>query len=117
MELSLHSAGCASFATKYVFCWLNNRLDTFETFFDARIDLWERRLKKQSRLMMDNARNSLKKRGIDKNIDKELARFKEKASIDPHVKRLSVDVIGRLSMTGGQPHAGLEQGMAFDKGC
>lgn len=53
-------------------------LDTFETFFDARVDLWERRLKKQGKKVMDGTREALKRRGIDSNIDRELARLKEK---------------------------------------
>jgi hypothetical protein len=53
-------------------------LDTFETFFDARFDLWERRLKKQSNKIVAGTKEALKRRGIDSNIDKELARLKEK---------------------------------------
>ncbi|KAG8838380.1 hypothetical protein FRB91_007649, partial [Serendipita sp. 411] len=56
-------------------------LDTFETFFDARIDLWERRLKKQGKMVMEGTKEALKRRGIDKNIDKELAKLKETLAV------------------------------------
>jgi len=48
-------------------------LDTFETFFDARFDLWERRLKKHSR----RAREALRMRGLDRDIDREIAKLKD----------------------------------------
>jgi hypothetical protein len=41
------------------------------------MDLWERRLKKQGKKVMDNTRDALKRRGLDKDIDKEITKFKE----------------------------------------
>ncbi|CCA71797.1 related to Integral membrane protein [Serendipita indica DSM 11827] len=56
-------------------------LDTFETFFDARIDLWERRLRKQGQSVLDGTKDVLKRRGIDPNIDRELDKLKKTLSI------------------------------------
>jgi len=81
MELSLYLAGYASMRSKHHSTCLFTAIDTFETFFDARIDLWERRLKKQGKLVVDGTRDALRRRGIDRNIDRELARLKEKVSI------------------------------------
>jgi hypothetical protein len=55
-------------------------LDTFETFFDARFDLWERRLKKQGQKVMDSTREAFRKRGLDKDIDREIAKLKDTVS-------------------------------------
>lgn len=56
-------------------------LDTFETFFDARFDLWERRLKKQGQKVMDSTREAFRKRGLDKDIDKEISKLKETLAV------------------------------------
>lgn len=54
-------------------------LDTFETFFDSRFDLWERRLKKQGKMVVNGTRDAIRKRRLDSNIDREITRYKEKA--------------------------------------
>jgi len=64
----------------YVYIVSLTYLDTFETFFDARFDLWERRLKKQGQKVMDSTREALRKRGLDKDIDREIAKLKETVS-------------------------------------
>jgi hypothetical protein len=71
---SVHDAFLVPIPAQTVFL---TYLDTFETFFDARFDLWERRLKKQGQKVMDSTREAFRKRGLDKDIDREIARLKD----------------------------------------
>jgi hypothetical protein len=83
MEFSVHTAGSvhdAFLAIFYAEVVSLTYLDTFETFFDARFDLWERRLKKQGQKVMDSTREALRKRGLDKDIDREIAKLKDTVS-------------------------------------
>jgi hypothetical protein len=83
MEFSLHTARFVYDAFLVVFLAdivSLTYLDTFETFFDARFDLWERRLKKQGQKVMDSTREAFRKRGLDKDIDREIAKLKDTVS-------------------------------------
>lgn len=83
MEFSLHIAWYVHDAFLVLFyadIVFSMYLDTFETFFDARFDLWERRLKKQGQKVMDSTREALRKRGLDKDLDREITKLKETVS-------------------------------------
>lgn len=70
--------------------------DTFETFWDARVDLWERRLRRHGKKVLESTHTALKKRGIEgdafaKDLDKELSRYKAqvKATARHHQWRMA----------------------------
>lgn len=68
-------------ARSFVKRYLTLVQDTFETFWDARVDLWERRLRKHGKKVLESTQTALRKRGIEgdafaKDLDKELSRYK-----------------------------------------
>ena len=82
MVIRVYSPRCACFDATNAPSWAHSCItDTFETFFDARIDLWERRLRQQGQNVIKGTKDVLKRRGIDSNIDRELDKLKKTVSV------------------------------------